>query len=767
MLQNKPGKKLCQGLAFFLTAALTATASPAGLLAHGLAQTPPVYDESYYGTLDYYGTLLESSVVKSYRLSDAQKEILDYGTYHSIVNMTDYILPAQGQGSVRFTFGDKVPERFYFEGKTTEPYRQLPWQLDVSYRLNGVPCQAEALAGKTGLIEILIDAVPNPEAPEYYRNNLILQAVTVLDNDEILSVEAPGAQVQTLGNLKAVLFLAFPGEEQHFILRIGSNDFSFPGLTFLMVPGTLSQLEQVAELRETKEKLEDSAEAVNRSADVILNTLEGLSQDLTDTAEGLSLLNQARDTLSQGKDTVYESADKALVDLGKIADSLEFLPYHFSRAQSFLTDSTDRLDRMVKTAVSLKEELKATRSVIHNLQGDTENLRDMVNDVEWRSWGAAHTAGSLGGDFDRLGNQLDALNASLERLQSIAGSLAEADIQGPIADMVNGTTINEKTLAEIDGIVAMVEQARTALEQALGQAPDTEQLTAAIAQSLISQGLSEEEAIRQAASAVALSETMAGLSGTPEEIMDQINGLIRSLGSSGVSGRLDTLLSSVSGTLNTMNSHNGEIAAALYDLDDLGDVLEEITKILDQSLDQLEELNQKVDSYIPDAQLALEDARRLSEAAVSGIDNTQTFLNSLKDLMKESGSELDAGTEATLNSLEGALEQAVTGLNQTHTLRSAKNTVKKLIDEEWEEHTGQLDNLLRMDPAAEPVSLTSPDNPPPQSLQILLRTESIRSDSQESTLEVDESFQAQGSFFSRIAGIFRAIWDTVSGWFQG
>ena len=40
MLQNKPGKKLCQGLAFFLTAALTATASPAGLLAHGSLPKP-------------------------------------------------------------------------------------------------------------------------------------------------------------------------------------------------------------------------------------------------------------------------------------------------------------------------------------------------------------------------------------------------------------------------------------------------------------------------------------------------------------------------------------------------------------------------------------------------------------------------------------------------------------------------------------------------------------------------------------------------------
>ena len=104
----------------------------------------------------------------------------------------------------------------------------------------------------------------------------------------------------------------------------------------------------------------------------------------------------------------------------------------------------------------------------------------------------------------------------------------------------------------------------------------------------------------------------------------------------------------LAGTMYTMNNHNGEIAGALYDLDDLGDVLEDVTKVLDKSLEQLDDLNKTLDGYIPDAQLALEDAKRLAAAAVSGINNTQDFLNSLEGLMKESGTQLDAGTQATL-----------------------------------------------------------------------------------------------------------------------
>ena len=73
-----------------------------------------------------------------------------------------------------------------------------------------MPAKAEELAGEKGLVEIIIDAMPNPDAPEYYRNNLVLQAATVLDNDKVLSVEAPGAQVQTLGNIKSRALYGFP-----------------------------------------------------------------------------------------------------------------------------------------------------------------------------------------------------------------------------------------------------------------------------------------------------------------------------------------------------------------------------------------------------------------------------------------------------------------------------------------------------------------------------------------------------------------------------
>ena len=54
-----------------------------------------------------------------------------------------------------------------------------------------------------------------------------------------------------------MLFIALPGEEQHFVIRVGCEDFSFDGMTFLMVPATLGQLEEIAKLSQRKDDLEE------------------------------------------------------------------------------------------------------------------------------------------------------------------------------------------------------------------------------------------------------------------------------------------------------------------------------------------------------------------------------------------------------------------------------------------------------------------------------------------------------------------------------
>ena len=173
---------------------------PAAAIGDGVTAT---YDEAYYAMTDYYGNLANGSVVKSYR-TNGIATLSDYGEYDEVINLTDGTAPTRNGGKTTFRLDEKtLPKTFYFEGKTAKPFQQLPWTLSMSYTLNGVPARAEELAGKAGVVEIRLDAVPNERASEYARNNYTLEAMTIFNQDDILSLEAPGAQVQLIGNLRA------------------------------------------------------------------------------------------------------------------------------------------------------------------------------------------------------------------------------------------------------------------------------------------------------------------------------------------------------------------------------------------------------------------------------------------------------------------------------------------------------------------------------------------------------------------------------------
>lgn len=225
----------------------------------------------------------------------------------------------------------------------------MPWTLSVSYTLNGVAARAEDLAGKTGVVEITLDAIPNEAASEYARNNYTLEAMAVFNQDNILSLEAPGAQVQLIGNLRAVLFIALPGEEQHFVIRVGCEDFSFDGLTILMVPATLGQLEEIAKLSQRKDDLEEDYNKLSGSLDTLLNSFADLGSSLRDTADGLDQLNHARDTISNGKDQIYADGDKVLNDLESLNNSLNTIPGHLDDADDSITEVTDSLSEVTDT----------------------------------------------------------------------------------------------------------------------------------------------------------------------------------------------------------------------------------------------------------------------------------------------------------------------------------------------------------------------------------------------------------------------------------
>lgn len=474
-------RTLALTLAVVMTAAGAAVPASAAPIDNGVT---PTYDEAYYATLDYYGNLLEGSVVKSYALNGAAR-ITDYGVYDEVVNLTDGAPVTLGEGTASFQFS-QAPGHFYFEGKTGTPFRSLPWTVTLRYTLNGVPVRAEELAGQRGVVEIQMDLVPNKSASSYARYNYTLEAMAMFNQDDILSLEAPGAQVQLVGNLRTVLFMCLPGEEQHFTIRVGSDNFSFDGMTILMVPATLSQLEEIAKLSQRKDDLEQDYRDLSGSLDALLDALNDVQDGLYASAGGLDRLDAARSTISKGKGQLYDDAGVLRGDLTHIADLLEPVEQRTLALSQTITGSKAALNEMADTAVSLREQLEDMEEALTGLESGAGDVRRVIRGLAdmksslrslQRALGDSYVGGSSSGDRNtpklqdkvdktkQAGSAYEAENQTefFEKMLTLSG---DKNAKETAAKMSGALDLYDKTLSQTQA--AKVEEARHAAEAAGG-----------------------------------------------------------------------------------------------------------------------------------------------------------------------------------------------------------------------------------------------------------------------------------------------------------
>lgn len=737
----------------------------------------PVCDETYYGTLDAYGELKDGSVVKSYQLNGATS-VTDYGDYDEVINLTDDRVGVSGNGKVNFDLSKDTPDRFYFEGKTAEPYENLPWTIGLSYKMNGLQKDAEDLAGQCGVAEITLDLVPNKGASAYEQNNFVLEAAAVFSDDEILSLEAPGAQVQTVGNFRIVLYMALPGEEQHFTMRVGSENFSFDGFTFLIEPATLEQLDEIADLREEKSKVEDSYDAMSSGLDAILSALDGLDGSLSGAADGLDELNSARASAEENSDSIYSGLDSA-------DDSLE--------------DLSDSLDPLYDNVRTFRKFVKEVKEITENLADQTSGiapaLESLYTDLRVLESKEAEDLYALSEEdigLDSLKGDLGALQNAANALQNILDSAYDLKVDG---DTVYG---------EIDGEnVSDLLAERTALDNAykasgyetfeeFAQAYVYSQIKQTVYQQLYQGALAQRYPEAQAAAyadanvnqqtaqyiannsdSVAASITQAETLYASGDSLEQMQSLIDALNADS-SGKYSTvailqllaepasdLLDSISEVIGDGNSL---IDNYYQDRTDIWNQADKMMTALGEASTSLNELNGVIADYDDELDDALKDAAEQAKALTDVVDSLGEVVGSVNEAAQDSRESLSEGTEDSLTNLAETLRRIGEGLTGTDDVRDAKDSISDVIEDEWDSHTGENDNLLNADAGAVKVSLTSEKNEEPATVQILLRSEEIKVGEENQT---EESAVAETSmnFWSRAANLFVKIWGGITGLF--
>ena len=728
-----------QMMAAVLAAVVTAGNAPLSYGAPAAVET----DETMYVNLDVYGKAQKVNVVKSCSLNGVT-DFTDYGNYLAVENMSTQDEPQLGEGEVVWKLPPDRRERFYYKCTLDQEQTALPWNFDVSYKLNGVPTDGEKLAGASGLVEIHIKAEPNEQADLYYRNNMLLLVAVPVDMSKCFSVEAEGSQTQNMGELTAVVFTALPGEEGDYTVRIGSDSFETTGVIMAMTPGTVEDLEHIKDLKEAKDTWQDAGDELYDSLEQMAQSIEDMRGGVDQMQSGLNAAENARQKWSSSKDAILAGNDRSLESLRAMSGQLETLVPHLQTAKEEAEIVHKSMGDIVGTLGEMQEPLGKLYTRLRNIKSSTASMREQLPDLR-----------------DDLGYLIET-NASfqvqtteaLEALGQLIGELEEYD--------------DEALEIEVPEIEIPEAQGEEELEEPEVSEPEGSEKPEESEEQEKPEGSEEPEApdasepekdenleINEPENENTGSQTISRAVVPKAQIEKREVPFVASSGS-----QLQQLMQMLRKIDKDSRKFTQTAGNLMEDISDSAQYSADLVDNMDFLIEDLTALYDSLDTYYPDLQSALDDLSALTERTTEALNSTTDTLTLVQNTLKASSDEMDVAAKDSLMASMELLNKSLNVLDSTAGIRRAGRTMKDVIDSQLDKFDTE-NRFLFMDPDAEKVSFTSSKNPEPRTLQVVLRTDEISLENEEHKTLDAETEEPEVSPLKRMWNVLVKMWRSL------
>lgn len=746
-----------------LTAALLCT-SAGSVPVYGAPAGADV-DETMYVNLDYYGKTTKVNVVKGVNLNGLG-EITDYGNYINVENMSTSDAPVLGDGSVTWNLPEGQNGRFYYKCTMDNEQVVLPWDFDVSYKLNGVPTDGDKLAGAGGLIEIHVKATPNDNANLYYRNNMMLMVTVPVDMSKCYSVDADGAQIQSLGSTTAAVFSALPGEEGDYTVRIGTDSFETTGVIMAMAPGTIDDLNHIKDLKEAKDTWKDAGDALYDSLEQMAKSVESMRDGINQVQSGVSSAESARQKWSANKDSILAGNDQTLESLTALSQQLETLVPHLQTAKDTAETVHNSMGDIVNTMGDMQQPLRKMYDRLRNISTTSQSLGEQLDDVrEDMAWLIQNNA-----QFQVQTTTI------LEALPELIASLENYDVDD--LDLGDLEDTDTRTIAD-DPDDDRENKADTSSGNQ--EDPDTNKADSSdtVTEDKTSGDMASEAAGADhedgGAEADNSSHTADSAAGTDNR-SDAADGAdisdAQTLSKAHIEKHEVPLVGAPSGVdlvtlykmLSKIDKDSREFTQVASNLmDNVGDAAKygaDLTDSMDLMIEDLTALHDSLDMYYPDLQASLDDLSQLVNRTTDAMNKGISTMTIVQNTLKATSGDMD---EAAKNSLRGSMElldKSLSILDSTTGVRTAGRTMKDVMDEQLDKF--DTDNrFLFIDPSEDKVSFTSDKNPAPKTLQVVLRTDEISLDDENNKETDAETEKVNEGPLKRMWNVLVQMWKAI------
>lgn len=254
-----------------------------GLPASAIAtEQPSLKEEVVYINLSSDGSVNAVYVV-NIAYPGENGTVIDYGKYVNVRNMTtsDSIDIDDDRIQIQTT-----AEKVYYEG--TLGSVEIPWVFEFKYFMDGQEYSAQEVAGKSGALEILFSIKKNENTSGVFFKNLTLQAAFTLNTLICRNIVAKDASFANVGEKKKLTYTVLPGEESQFSITADVENFEMDAVMINALPLSMSiddeMLSGITELRDAIEALDDGA---NKLDDAIAEMESAVDSDLASAARKL------------------------------------------------------------------------------------------------------------------------------------------------------------------------------------------------------------------------------------------------------------------------------------------------------------------------------------------------------------------------------------------------------------------------------------------------------------------------------------------------
>ncbi|MCF6411430.1 YhgE/Pip domain-containing protein [Alkalihalobacillus sp. EGI L200015] len=379
-------------------------------------------EEVVYATLTADGNLDNIYVVNTLDVARAGK-ILDLGVYSSVKNLTDLSKLDQKGQTVRM---DAPEGKFYYQGNMNDE-TEIPWDVKVSYSLDGHEMKPPELAGKTGHLEIKIDTAKNNDVDSVFYDNYLLQVSLKLPNT-YQNIEASDGMIANAGKNKQITFTVMPGKEEKLTVEADVKDFEFQGVEIAAVPSTVP-----IDTSKTENMTEDMSE--------LPKAIGKLNNGVSDLKDGVSDLNNGAANLSKGSANYKNGINQLDSSSSKIVGASNSIGEALKTINRSLPADSGELD------------LSGLKQLPDGLRQLADGLTKAANGLSTLQENYAKAYGALDGAIV----EIPAEQVSKEEIAELYASGADPKVVDKLVDSYKAAQKVKGTYSNVKGAFAAVE----------------------------------------------------------------------------------------------------------------------------------------------------------------------------------------------------------------------------------------------------------------------------------------------------------------------